>query len=67
MRKVQQYLIDALFELLKKEDLDDITINELINKAGVCRASYYRNFYLLTDIVRLYVVDLFQTIIKSDF
>ncbi|MCQ2772360.1 MAG: TetR family transcriptional regulator C-terminal domain-containing protein [Bacilli bacterium] len=65
MRKVQQYLIDALFELLKNEELDDITINKLINKAGVCRASYYRNFYLLTDIIKRYVTDLFQNIIKN--
>lgn len=65
MRKVQQYLIDGLFELLKTKELDDITINELITKAGVCRASYYRNFYLLTDVIRLYVKDLFENIIKN--
>ena len=53
-RSVTTDITDALFELLKTKDLSKITITELIGKAGVCRASFYRNFYLTEDVIRQY-------------
>ncbi len=53
-RSVATDITDALFELLKTKELAQITITELIKKAGVCRASFYRHFYLTEDVVRQY-------------
>lgn len=61
-KKVANYITDALFELLKTKELSDITATEVIAKAGVCRSSYYRNFYLLEDVIRQYGRDLFSKI-----
>lgn len=52
----------ALFELLKAKPLSDITTTDIIKKAGVCRSSFYRNFYLPEDVIRQYGVALFQEI-----
>lgn len=62
MHKVNQYIKEALFALLEKKDLEDISISELIAKAGVCRASFYRNFMSLEHVVRDYVVELMDKI-----
>jgi AcrR family transcriptional regulator len=61
-RKVTVYITDALFELLKTKNLPDITTSEIIKKAGVCRSSFYRNFYLPEDVIRQYGVALFDEI-----
>lgn len=52
---VNYYLTEALFSLLKNKDLCEITITELIEKAGVGRSSFYRNYYTLTDIISEYL------------
>lgn len=61
-KKVSGYIIDALFELLKTKPLSEISATELIEKAGVCRSSYYRNFYLLEDVIKAFGRELFQRI-----
>ena len=53
-RNVATDITDALFELLKTKELAQITVTELIRKAEVCRASFYRNFYLTEDVIRQY-------------
>jgi len=42
----------ALYDLLKTKKLEDITILELTEKAGIARVSYYRNFGSKEEIVR---------------
>ena len=54
-KTVTTYIVDALFELLKGKPLNEITITELIAKAGISRSSYYRNFYYLEDVLKDYV------------
>ncbi|MBS1363610.1 MAG: TetR/AcrR family transcriptional regulator [Bacilli bacterium] len=44
-------LTEALLKLLKEKKLIDISITELIDKAGVGRASFYRNFKTKEDIL----------------
>lgn len=41
---VKNFITEALIKLLKNKTLDKITITEITNKAGVGRASFYRNF-----------------------
>ena len=42
--RVKKNITDALFSLMKEKKLQDITVSEIVKKAGVARASYYRNF-----------------------
>lgn len=64
-RSVTTDITDALFELLKIKQLSKITVTELIKKAGVCRASFYRNFYLTEDVIRQYGVDMYAEINRT--
>ena len=40
---VVEHITDALFDLIKHKHINDISIGELCDKAGVGRASFYRN------------------------
>lgn len=53
--QVKQRIEEALFSLLKQKNFSEITITELINEAGVARASYYRNFDSKEDIIESYM------------
>ena len=64
-RSVTTDITDALFELLKTKELQKITITELIQKAGVCRSSFYRNFYLTEDVIRQYGSTMYEEINKT--
>ena len=64
-RSVTTDITDALFELLKTKELAQITVTELIRKAGVCRASFYRNFYLTEDVIRRYGTTLYDEINRN--
>lgn len=48
---VREQLLNALLEMLKTQDLDSIVINDLVNKAGVSRVSFYRNYSDKKDIL----------------
>ena len=48
---VEQKLADTLIELLKNKELQDISVRELCDKAGVGRASFYRHFQNKEDIL----------------
>ena len=64
-RSVTTDITDALFELLKTKELSKISVTELIKKAGVCRASFYRNFYLTEDVIRQYGSDMYAQINRT--
>lgn len=61
---VNEYITDALFDLLKVKELNKISILELIKKAGVCRSSFYRNYFYLEDVIRIYLDDVFERILS---
>lgn len=61
-RCVATDITDALFELLKTKELPQITVTELIRKAGVCRASFYRHFNLTEDVIRQYGIAMYEEI-----
>ena len=41
---VENSLTQALFELMNRKPFSEITVTELVNHAGVGRATYYRNY-----------------------
>lgn len=68
MRKqiVKTYLTDALFQLLEKYPLEKITIQKLIQTAGVCRASFYRNYLTMNQIIDEYLNETFTSTFEKN-
>lgn len=56
-RVINDSITDALFILLKKKNVNDISITELIRKAGVSRNSFYRNFKSIEEIAYRYFME----------
>lgn len=54
---VDKYIINALFDLMKRKNYDSISITEITNKAGVGRNSFYRNFNSKEDIIKKWIQD----------
>lgn len=48
---VRKQLLNTLLEMLKTQELDAIVINDLVNRAGVSRVSFYRNYADKKDIL----------------
>lgn len=42
--RVKAHITEALFSLMREKSFSDISVTEIIKKAKVARASYYRNF-----------------------
>ncbi len=57
---VIEHMTDALLRLLREKPIDDISISELCELAGIGRVSFYRNFNSKEDILRAYIHSLFQ-------
>ena len=49
---VRAQMTSALIEMLKEKSLEDISVRDLTDKAGVGRVSFYRNFENKEDILR---------------
>ncbi len=48
---VKEAIVDAFIELLSQKEYLDITVTDIVKKAEVARASFYRNFDSITDVV----------------
>ncbi|MBR3347684.1 MAG: TetR/AcrR family transcriptional regulator [Solobacterium sp.] len=46
-----QYITEALFRLMEKENFSDITISEITQEAGVARRTFYLNYTSKEDIL----------------
>lgn len=62
---VKELLTEAMFRLLSEKPYSKISINELVNRAGVCRASFYRNYLTKDQIIDEYLQELFQNIYRK--
>ena len=49
---VRQHILSALLELMRTQDFASISIQALVNAAGVGRASFYRNFASKEDVLQ---------------
>ena len=54
---VKDSIAQSIFQLMKRKRFSDITITEIVKKAGVARASFYRNFAYKEDAVSYYIID----------
>lgn len=57
---VTGHITEALLALLEDKAIGDISISELCGRAGVGRASFYRNFNSKEEILRTYINQLFN-------
>jgi len=48
---VRESIETALIQLMEKKPFGNITISEIVEKAGVSRVSYYRNYYYKEDVL----------------
>lgn len=52
---VDKYITDALFEFMKEKPYHDITITEVIARAGVVKMSFYRNYRSKEEVIRQWI------------
>ena len=45
-------LQEAMYELLESKEVSEIKVVDLIRRAGVSRGGFYKNFYLVTDVLK---------------
>ena len=57
-RIVRESLAEALIYYMKIKPFGEITVTEIITKAGVARATYYRNFESKEELAREYISSL---------
>ena len=56
IERSKTYIAEALIALLKNNKFQDISINDIINKAGVSRMTFYRQFYDKKEVLK-YILD----------
>ena len=56
IERSRTYIADAFLSLLKNKKYDEISINDIINKAGVSRMTFYRQFYDKKEVLK-YILD----------
>ena len=49
--RVKSNITNTLFTLMQKKSLSEITVTELVDGAGVARASFYRNYCSKEDVL----------------
>ena len=47
----RQWLVDALIELMQREDVADISITEIVQTADLSRKTFYRAFKTKDDLI----------------
>lgn len=57
---VIEHITKSLLALLEEKAIEDISISELCDNAGIGRASFYRNFNSKEDILKAYINQLFN-------
>ena len=57
---VIEHITDALLKLLKEKPIQEISISEIVDTAGVGRTSFYRNYETKEDVVKKYIADLIE-------
>ena len=58
-------LADALIDLLEDNEYEDISIQDIVDKAGFSRMAYYRNFKDKNEIIDYCLDNMFDTFIRK--
>ena len=57
---VVEHITEAVLKLMRSQNLNDISISQICDEAGVGRASFYRNFESKEDVIRKYLSSLLE-------
>ena len=58
---VVEHITDAVLKLMQTTHLNDISISQICDEAGVGRASFYRNFNSKEDIINKHLKNLLDS------
>ncbi|MCR5349727.1 MAG: TetR/AcrR family transcriptional regulator [Acholeplasmatales bacterium] len=61
----RDYIIESYFLLLKNKKNENISIQEICNKAGVSRVTFYRNFSDKLEIINAYFMTMIKKFVKD--
>jgi len=64
-KNVDAYITEALFNLMKKKNYNNISISEITTKAGVNRISFYRNFNSKDEIIEKWIHDVTNNFLQT--
>lgn len=64
-KSVETYITESLFKLMGEKKYIDITNTEITNRAGVGRASFYRNFNSKEDIIKKWISNTTTTFLQN--
>lgn len=58
--RVKESITNALFFLMQEKTLSEITVTEIIDRAKVARASFYRNYRSKLDVITVFISDILE-------
>lgn len=58
--RVKKNITETLFSLMKKKNISEITVTEIIRESGVARASFYRNYTSKEDVLFTLIRDILK-------
>lgn len=61
IKYTREWTFEALNKLMELKSFYDIKISEIIDKAGISRATFYRNFSCKEDIIKIKVQSMFNS------
>lgn len=64
---VRREIINAVMELMAEKSYMDITVTNIINTAQVARASFYRNFNSINDVIEIIADEMSNELIEDVF
>lgn len=64
-RLTRNAIQEALVYLLSKKEINDISVTEIVSKAGVSRSAYYRNYSSKEEILFDFSNSIFTTLFKD--
>jgi len=65
VKYTREWTFEALYQLLKKKEYNEIKISEIIKRAGISRATFYRNFSTKDEIIKIQVRTFFENFYLS--
>ena len=64
---VKREIMDAVMQLMGMKNYMDITVTDIVNTAGVARASFYRNFTSISDVIDSITSEVSEEMIEEVF
>lgn len=62
---VRECISQSLFKLLESKTLDEISITNIIEKAGVSRMGFYRNYSSKEEVIESYILEIFVNTVEQ--